>query len=117
MNFRRKMRRRTQRVIPTGKQTRRAMMYRCRDCDNSWRMWLELGLEENNENHKPVPFAIPCKYCDGIAYHVDWDLDISIENPVPIFEGVDYFANIEGSECGVPRYANGKVIGGSNVNK
>lgn len=106
MNFRRKMRRRcTWGVEPTEKQASYAMMYQCRDCGKAWRMYLELGLCEGGENHKPVPFAISCKHCGGIAYHTG--KDIRFENPVPILDRMDYFANIKGRDCGIPQYAKG----------
>lgn len=111
MNFRRKMRRRKKPNIekPTGRLTRRAMMYGCEDCKRTWRMWLELGLEEPGDNHKPVPFAIPCKYCDGTAFHIAWNRDLTKDDPIPILESDDYFANISGTNHGIPKYSNGKL--------
>ena len=43
-----------------------AMKYRCEKCDKEWWMFLEKGIEEFGENHKPTPFTIRCK-CGGIA--------------------------------------------------
>lgn len=111
MNFRRKMRKRRQstaNIKPTEKMTKRAMGYQCRDCGKVWRMWLELGLCEGGENHKPVPFAIHCKYCDGIAYHTDFGIDVKLGEPIPILKEFDYFANVKGRDCGIPQYANKK---------
>ena len=85
--------------------TQKAMWYQCQMCGKRWRMWLEKGLEEHGENHKPVPFAIGCK-CGGTAYHVDWHEDVELDAPVPIGGGMNYFANKFDSDCGVPILAN-----------
>lgn len=104
MNFRRKISRRCPwRFEPVGKLASRAMMYQCETCGKAWRMYVQLGLCEGGENHKPVPFAIACKYCNGVAYHAM--KDIRFDKPVPILGGMDYFANIEGRDCGIPQYA------------
>lgn len=79
--------------------TRRAMNYRCESCGDIWLMWLQTGLEEHGENHKPVPFCIQCK-CGGIARHVG--KDIHLTNPISIKEGMNYFANVSGKDCGQP---------------
>lgn len=87
--------------------TRRAMKYECEDCGKSWEMWLQTGLEEHDENHKPVPFMIPCKYCGGYhARHIDWDKDIQLVEPIEITSDLDYFANKPNHDCGVPVFAN-----------
>lgn len=65
-------------------------------------MWLELGLCEGGENHKPVPFAIGCKYCGDIAYHTG--PDTTLDSPGPILPGADYFANEDNRDCGIPKY-------------
>lgn len=85
-------------------QTKESMTYQCRDCGKHWQMWLQTGLEEHGENHKPVPFAIHCKYCRGVAYHVDWHEDIHLEEPIDITEDMDYFANVSNCDCGKPVY-------------
>ena len=41
------------------------MIYRCEQCGRSWAMFLEKGIEEFGENHKPSPFTIECPYCGG----------------------------------------------------
>ena len=64
-------------------------------------MWLQTGLEEHGENHKPVPFAIRCK-CGGTAFHFDWILDEHLKEPIPITGNMSYFANKPDRDCGVP---------------
>lgn len=81
--------------------TKHAMTYRCRECGKEWRMWLQTGLEEHGENHKPVPFTIMCK-CGGIAEHVRWNEDIRLPEPAPITDTMSYFANVPGLDCGQP---------------
>lgn len=81
--------------------TKKAMWYQCQTCGKRWMMWLETGLEENGDNHKPVPFAIGCK-CGAVAYHVDWEKDLEFEEPRPILKQMNYFANRCDSDCGVP---------------
>ena len=90
-------------------QTKMAMNYECRDCGKSWRMWLQTGLEEHGENHKPVPFAIGCKHCNGIAYHVNWNEDIELDEPIDITDNMDYFANVSSCDCGKPVYSKSEV--------
>lgn len=85
----------------TKQMAKQAMWYECRDCGKRWRMWLELGLEEHGENHKPVPFIVRCK-CGGTACHVDWKDDLILDSPRPILEQMSYFANRLDSDCGVP---------------
>ena len=82
-------------------ETRKSMRYRCKQCNKEWEMWLQTGLEEHGENHKPVPFAIRCK-CGGIAYHVDWHKDIELAIPIPIEGYMNYFANVPNKDCGQP---------------
>ena len=80
---------------------RGAMRYQCEECGKRWLMYLEVGLEDHNENHKRVPFAIGCE-CGGTAYHVDWHKDILFDEPRPLPEGKSYFKNTYESDCGVP---------------
>lgn len=82
-------------------QTRKAMTYQCERCGKSWRMWLQTGLEEHGENHKPVPFIIRCK-CGGMACHVRWNEDIQLLETIPIEGYMNYFANVTGMDCGKP---------------
>ena len=86
-------------------QTKMAMNYECRDCGKVWRMWLQTGLEEHGENHKPVPFAIGCKHCNGVAYHINWHEDIELDEPIDITDDMDYFANVSDCDCGKPVYS------------
>lgn len=66
-----------------------AMTYECESCGNSWRMWLEVGVE-GRDKIMPCPFIIRCK-CGGMARHVDWQNDIYLPNPMPIGDNMSYF--------------------------
>lgn len=77
------------------------MIYRCEQCGRSWAMFLEKGIEEFGEDHKPSPFTIGCPYCGG------WAMDVSGIQKIPggyipLPEGGHYFANTEGKNCGAP---------------
>jgi len=78
------------------------MLYCCENCGQSWFMYLEKGIEEFGENHKPSPFTIVCPYCGG------WASDVSGIQKVPGGRYVKlpgeymYFANLEDRDCGVP---------------
>ena len=89
---------------PKKLQTKQAMKYQCRACGRSWKMWLQTGLEEHGENHKPVPFAIQCKSCGSPAFHVDCHEDIELDEPIDITEEMNYFANVSDCDCGQPVY-------------
>ena len=78
------------------------MIYRCEQCRRSWTMFLEKGIEEFGENHKPSPFTITCPYCGGWAMDVSGILKVPGGGYVPLPEGGHYFANMEGKDCGVP---------------
>lgn len=77
------------------------MIYGCEDCGYKTRMFLQKGLEEHGENHKPVPFIIRCPRCGG--FHCR---DISSlrrlpeERPLKAHE--NYFKNDKKHDCGVP---------------
>jgi hypothetical protein len=81
--------------------TRMVMLYKCESCKKMWEMWLQVGLEEGGENHKPVPYCIGCK-CGGVAKHVLWHMDKVLENPIPIEKNMNYFENNPNSNCGIP---------------
>lgn len=78
------------------------MIYRCECCGKSWPMYLEKGIEEFGENHKPSPFTIACPYCGGWAMDVSGILKVPGGGYVPLPEGGHYFANMEDKNCGVP---------------
>ena len=78
------------------------MIYRCEHCGKSWPMYLEKGIEEFGENHKPSPFTITCPYCGGWAMDVSGILKVPGGGYVPLPEGGHYFTNMEGKDCGVP---------------
>ncbi|MBR5583910.1 MAG: hypothetical protein IKW21_05225 [Lachnospiraceae bacterium] len=80
---------------------RGAMWYQCEQCGERWLMYLEVGLGDHSENHKPVPFMIRCG-CGGTARHVDWNKDIWFDGVRPLLEGASYFKNTCDSDCGVP---------------
>lgn len=80
------------------------MIYRCECCGKSWPMYLEKGIEEFGENHKPSPFMIECPYCGGWAMDVSGIQKIQGGGYVPLPEGGHYFANKENYLCGVPMF-------------
>ena len=81
----------------------RGMIYQCEKCGKRWNMYLQVGLEDNDDlyPHKPVPFSIGCK-CGGWANHVDWHLDVKLGEPIPLQENMSYFKNSPDSDCGIP---------------
>ena len=80
------------------------MIYRCECCGKSWPMYLEKGIEEFGENHKPSPFTIVCPYCGGLAMDVSGIQKVPGGGYVPLPDGYGYFANVEGRDCGVPTF-------------
>ena len=84
------------------------MVYRCEKCEKDFRMWCEKGIEDGD---KPSPFVIR-HTCGGFAKDISGLFRINIPRPNPIVgydvgymilpEGESYFANKEGSECGMP---------------
>lgn len=84
------------------------LRYKCSKCGEGWTMWLENGVEDHGKYgrpHQPCPIVIKCD-CNGMAQHVDWHADITLSNPVPIKDGMRYFAyDSSGKEdaCGIPR--------------
>lgn len=78
-----------------------AMKYMCERCGRSWWMFLEKGIEEFDENHKPSPFIIRCK-CGGSARDVSGICKIPGAGYKPLPDGESYFANRKESDCGVP---------------
>lgn len=79
-------------------------------------MYLEKGIEEFGENHKPSPFTITCPYCGGFAMDVSGIQKVPGGGYVPLPDGYGYFANAEGRDCGVPTFPPppteaGKVVG------
>ena len=75
-----------------------AFIYRCEDCGNEWRMWLEVGVE-GKDKIMPSPFTIGCE-CGGWAEHIDWHKDIRLKNPIPLWEEEKYFALDYEEGCG-----------------
>lgn len=67
-------------------------------------MYLEKGIEEFGENHKPSPFTITCPYCGGFAMDVSGIQKVPGGGYVPLPDGYGYFANTEGRDCGVPTF-------------
>lgn len=80
------------------------MIYRCENCGKSWNMYLEKGIEEFGEDHKPSPFTIGCPYCGGWASDVSGIQKAPGGGYVPLPEGGHYFANREKHPCGVPTF-------------
>ena len=85
------------------------MIYRCEHCGKSWPMYLEKGIEEFGENHKPSPFTITCPYCGGWAMDVSGILKVPGGGYVPLPEGGHYFANMEGKNCGAPVFCADRI--------
>lgn len=79
-----------------------SMIYRCERCGREWRMYLEKGIEEFGDNHKPSPFIIPCKRCGGMAKDISGIMKFAGGGYYPLPDGASYFANKKGSDCGVP---------------
>ena len=75
------------------------MKYRCNKCGKEWNMYLEKGIEEHGDDHKPSPFCIKCM-CGGTAQDVSGK--IKLHGYSPINNKMSYFANEENSDCGVP---------------
>ena len=80
------------------------MIYRCENCGKSWPMYLEKGIEEFGENHKPSPFTIECPYCGGWAMDVSGIQKVPGGGYVPLPDDGHYFANRENHPCGVPTF-------------
>lgn len=80
------------------------IIYRCGRCGESWPMYLEKGIEEFGENHKPSPFLIGCPYCGGLAQDVSGIHKVPDGGYVPLPDGYHYFANREDHPCGVPTF-------------
>lgn len=85
------------------------MIYRCECCGKSWPMYLEKGIEEFGENHKPSPFTIACPYCGGWAMDVSGILKVPGGGYVPLPEGGHYFANMEDKNCGAPVFCADRI--------
>lgn len=68
-------------------------------------MYLERGIEEFGENHKPSPFTITCPFCGGWAMDVSGIQKVPGGGYMPLPEGYGYFANTEDRDCGVPTFS------------
>lgn len=79
-------------------------------------MYLEKGIEEFGENHKPSPFTIACPYCGGWAMDVSGIQKVPGGGYVPLPDGYRYFANLEDRDCGVPmQYETGTAQSGAKI--
>lgn len=85
------------------------MIYSCEQCGEIWSMYLEKGIEEFGENHKPSPFMIVCPYCGGWAMDVSGIQKLPGEAYMVITNGAGYFADMEGKDCGVPIFPSQKT--------
>jgi hypothetical protein len=72
-------------------------------------MYLEKGIEEFGENHKPSPFTIVCPYCGGFAMDVSGIQKVPGGGYVPLPDGYGYFANVGNRDCGVPTFPEPKA--------
>lgn len=79
-----------------------AMKYGCEKCGFTWWMFLEKGLEEFGEDHKPVPFTISCPLCGGFAHDISGIWKFPDGGYEELLAGESYFANVDGLDCGVP---------------
>ena len=84
-----------------AKMTHAFMRYTCQDCQSEINMYLEEGLEEHGENHKPVPFGIRCPECGGFHCY-DSSAIIPLFELRPIYQREHYFKNDPRYDCGVP---------------
>lgn len=80
-----------------------AMKYGCEKCGLTWWMFLEKGLEEFGENHKPVPFCVQCPICGGVARDISGLVKFPDGEYRELPNGEAYFANVEGKDCGVAK--------------
>lgn len=81
-----------------------AMVYGCHDCGARFLMYLEKGLEEENDpERKPVPFGIICPYCKGFhAFDISGYLRIPEEGYVELPKDASCFENVPDRDCGKP---------------
>lgn len=92
------------------------MLYRCECCGESWFMYLEKGIEEFGENHKPSPFTIACPYCGGWAMDVSGIQKLLSGGYIQLPGSYHYFANVEDHPCGVPMlYETGIAQSGAKI--
>lgn len=78
------------------------LVYECERCGRRWSMYLEKGIEEPGENHKPSPFVIPCPNCKGLAKDISGIIGFAGGGYYPLPAGESYFANKQDFDCGVP---------------
>ena len=68
-----------------------AYKYKCDMCGKETLMWLEIGVEQrNDEDSIPCPYMLNCK-CGGFARHVDWNKDIHLPRAMPVAKSMNYF--------------------------
>lgn len=91
-----------------------AMHYKCENCGEMYRIWLEKGLEdrlqdeEYPELHKPVPYIILCA-CGGRAKHILWETDIHLNEYRKLKDTENYFENVQGEECGKLKFKEERI--------
>lgn len=78
------------------------MVYACERCDRRWSMYLEKGIEDPGEDHKPSPFVIQCPFCGGMARDISGIIGFAGGGYYPLPDGASYFTNRKDSDCGVP---------------
>lgn len=78
-----------------------SMIYKCESCGRKWRMYLEKGIEEFGEDHKPSPFVIRCE-CGGMARDISGKIGFEGGGYYPLPSSESYFANKKDQDCGVP---------------
>lgn len=90
------------------------MVYRCEKCGKEFRMWCEKGIEDGE---KTSPFVIT-HTCGGFAKDISGLFRINKPRKNPMIdydagymvlpEGESYFANKNGSNCGIAIFVEGK---------
>lgn len=81
-------------------------MYKCNRCGRTWRMQLEIGVEDHGENGRssqPSPFIITCE-CGGLAQDDSFHIT-RYDAPRPAAENSRYFAYDDSGNdraCGIP---------------
>lgn len=78
------------------------MVYECERCGRRWNMYLEKGIEEPGNDHKPSPYIIQCPNCGGLAKDISGIIGFAGGGYYHLPAGESYFANKKDSDCGVP---------------
>lgn len=83
----------------------RIMTYQCEQCEKTRWMYLEDGLEQpaqEHKPHKPVPFVVACPDCGGHMRHINFQEDFFFVGEQELLPWMDRFENRADHDCGVP---------------